>query len=252
MKAGETKTRTVVFGPPAKVPPPDDVVEDKADEHPGHKVERRRGRQGARAHKNDREAEVLEEIDPELFVQYPLNERRDGPSQEEEHEAIVQLALREQTLWPNHTPLETNKHIEQTKKKKNTNVPETYDNRCGAENGGRRADKAVCLGGRAEVLDVGEHPRLHAELHGSSDDRRDDLAEEHRARCDLHVVAELKVARELQRLHHGDIAPRLEQHHRDRAAGQGISDDQLRDDVEPNLLIRDGLDHADGDGIHGR
>lgn len=105
------KTRTVVFGPPAKVSPADDVVEDKADEHPGHKVERRRGRQRARAHKDDREAEVLEEIDLELLVQYPLDERRDGASQEEEHEAIVQLAFREQTLWPDHTPLQTNTHI---------------------------------------------------------------------------------------------------------------------------------------------
>jgi len=44
-------------------------------------------------------------------------------------------------------------------------------------------------------------------------------------------MAELEIAGKLKRLRHGDIAPRLEQHHRNRAAGEGVSDDQLCDDV---------------------
>ena len=40
-------------------------------------------------------------------------------------------------------------------------------------------------------------------------------------------MAELHVRRELQRLIHGIISPCLEQHHRNRLAGEGISDDEL-------------------------
>jgi len=44
-------------------------------------------------------------------------------------------------------------------------------------------------------------------------------------------MAEFEVAGKLKRLRHGDIAPRLEQHHRNRAAREGVSNDQLCDDV---------------------
>ena len=40
-------------------------------------------------------------------------------------------------------------------------------------------------------------------------------------------MAELKVGRELECLGHGDVAERLEHHHRDRLAGEGVADDQL-------------------------
>ena len=40
-------------------------------------------------------------------------------------------------------------------------------------------------------------------------------------------MAELEVGRELQRLGHGDVAERLEHHHRDGLSGEGVADDQL-------------------------
>ena len=52
--------------------PTDDIVKDKADEHTGYEVERRSRRQAARAVEDEREVDVLEEIDPELLVQNPL------------------------------------------------------------------------------------------------------------------------------------------------------------------------------------
>lgn len=33
------------------------------------------------------------------------------------------------------------------------------------------------------------------------------------------------------------------------AAGESITDDQFSNDIETNLLVSDGLDHADWDGI---
>lgn len=50
----------------------DYIIEDKADEHTRHVVKGRRRRHAARAGKDDREVDVLEEIDLELPVQNPL------------------------------------------------------------------------------------------------------------------------------------------------------------------------------------
>jgi len=63
-----SRQNIVVLGPPVKVAPTDEIVKDVADEDPGDIVERCRGRQVARARKDDREIEVLEEIESELFV----------------------------------------------------------------------------------------------------------------------------------------------------------------------------------------
>ena len=92
-------------------------------------------------------------------------------------------------------------------------------------------DEAIRLVGIAHVRDIREHPRLNAELHGAGDNCGDDLCPEHRPRRDLHVVAELEVGREGERLGHGDVTPGLEHHHRDGAAGEGVADDEFRDDT---------------------
>ena len=62
-------------------------------------------------------------------------------------------------------------------------------------------------------------------------------------------MAELEVRRELQSLGHGDVTPGLEHHHCDGAAGQRVTDDELSNDVETDLLVGYGLDHANGDDV---
>jgi hypothetical protein len=64
--------------------------------------------------------------------------------------------------------------------------------------------------GIAKALDIGEHPRLHTKLHGTSNNGGDNLTEEHRAMCDLHVVSKLEVGQEHNRLIHGNMTPCLE------------------------------------------
>jgi hypothetical protein len=66
------KRLTVVLGPPVKVAATDDIIKDETDEHPERKVEGRRGRHGARGGEEERKIDVLEEADPELLVQNPL------------------------------------------------------------------------------------------------------------------------------------------------------------------------------------
>lgn len=95
---------------------------------------------------------------------------------------------------------------------------------------------------------VGEHSRLHAELHRSRDDARDDLPPEHGARRDLHVVSRLEVRGELQRLRHADVPLRLERRHRDRLSGESVAD-KLRDHVQVGLLVRGRLYRADGNDV---
>ena len=61
----------------------------------------------------------------------------------------------------------------------------------------------------------------------------------------LHVVANLEIVGELQGLSHGDVTPGLEHHHSDGLAGEQVTDDQLSDDVQTDLLVSDSLDHTD-------
>jgi hypothetical protein len=72
----------------------------------------------------------------------------------------------------------------------------THNDRRGAKHNGLRADEVVDLMRAAKVLDVREHPRLHPELHSARNDSSDDLAEEHRAVWDLHVVTDFQVTYE--------------------------------------------------------
>ena len=96
---------TVVFAPPAEAAPTDDIVEDEADDHPGCIVDRRRRRQLEDTGKDDREIEVLETVHLELLVHYPLDSWCSDAEKEKEDERVVELTVRENTLWPNDTPL---------------------------------------------------------------------------------------------------------------------------------------------------
>lgn len=62
-------------------------------------------------------------------------------------------------------------------------------------------------------------------------------------------MPKFEVGGERKRLCHRNVAPSLEHHHRDRASRQHVPDDEFGNDVETDLLIRDSLDHADGDDI---
>jgi hypothetical protein len=72
----------------------------------------------------------------------------------------------------------------------------THNDGRGTKPNGIRADEVVVLMRAAEVLDVREHPRLHSELHSARNDGSNDLAEEHLAVWDLHVVTEFQVTYE--------------------------------------------------------
>ena len=114
------------------------------------------------------------------------------------------------------------------------------------------ASEAIYLISIAKALNIGEHPCLHTELHGRSNNCGDDLAEEHRAMWDLHVVGKLQVHHEDNRLIHRNITPCLEQHQRNWAARKGVSDDQFRDEVQPYYLASSGRDRTERDGIRER
>lgn len=62
-------------------------------------------------------------------------------------------------------------------------------------------------------------------------------------------MAQLKIGRECQSLSHSNVAPRLEHHHRDGASRQSVSNNQFCDHIETYLLIRNSLDHANGDDV---
>jgi hypothetical protein len=75
------------------VPSTDNIVEDKADDHPGYVVNG-----GPRRYiggvEDNWEIDVLKEIYSELLVQYPLEQWCKEADKEEEQEAIVELTVR--------------------------------------------------------------------------------------------------------------------------------------------------------------
>ena len=79
-------------------------------------------------------------------------------------------------------------------------------------------------------------------------------------------MSELEVRGKREGLVHGDVPPGLEHHHRDGLSGQSVADNELGNDtgrmtsgdsrykknshsLQADLLVRDGLDHADGDDV---
>ena len=62
-------------------------------------------------------------------------------------------------------------------------------------------------------------------------------------------MAKLKVRSERKSLCHSNVAPGLEHHHSDGLAGEQVTDDQLGDDVQTDLLVSDGLNDTNGDGV---
>ena len=167
--------------------------------------------------------------------------------QEVRSDLLVDLTLRELPGWADDTP----------------------DDRCCTEDLGTGADEVILLGRGAHVFDVGEHPRLDTKLDGSGNDGSEDLGEEQSSGTifkytgkineygcgsgrdvrNLHVVANLEIVGELQGLSHGDVTPGLEHHHSDGLAGEQVTDDQLSDDVQTDLLVSDGLNDTNGDGV---
>ena len=89
------------------MPSADDIVENKADNHPEHDVKGGPKRYGG-APEDDCKIDVLEETYFEPLVQYPLEQWCKNAGKKEEDEAIVELTVREYTSRPNHTPLQRN------------------------------------------------------------------------------------------------------------------------------------------------
>jgi len=220
----------VVLGPPREVTPTDNILEDEPDDGPGDVVDGGGGGDEASTAEDDGEVEVAHPALGPLLCRKPGEDGGDEADDEEQAECVVHLALGELPGGTDDSP----------------------DDGGRAEDSSRGADEAVLLVIRAHALDVAEHPGLDAELDGAGEGGADDLTEEHGARWDFHVVAELEVRREGESLSHGNVSPGLEHHHRHWATRESVPDDKLGDDVQADLLVGDSLDHADGDHIEER
>lgn len=109
------------------------------------------------------------------------------------------------------------------------------------------AGQTLGLVGGADAVDVASQEVVGGNLHNGQPDDGKGLGAKHAAGRDLHVVADLHVGHVGEAVVGHHVAPGLEEHHGDGAAGQHVAEDHLGDDVETGLLVGDGLDHADGD-----
>jgi hypothetical protein len=200
-------------------------TEDEGDDGPGHVVDGGCGRDKTSSVEDDGPVDVLDERVRVLARDEPSEEGSKGTNEEEEAQGVVDLSVSELALGTDDTP----------------------DDGGGTEGLCARADEELVV--VADTRDVGEHPGLDTKLNSAGKGGRNHLSPEHGTRRDLHVVTELHVTRESERLSHGDVTPSLEQHHGDGLAGKHEADDELGDDVEADLLVGNSLDHSDGNDV---
>jgi len=218
----------IIFRPPTEVTATDNILrgridqlnrgdgggstnlEDVSDDCPWDEVEGSCWGDETCSGKEYREVDVSCPGIRESASDHPWNNGKDCANEEEEHKRaeriqykrmltgvelmnlLVNLTMRELTLRANNTPNDTrgSKHL------------------CA------QAEESILLVRTANSVNVREHPFLDAELGGTSNDGSKDLRPEHGAWWDLHVMTKLEVGGERESLHHGDVPPGLEQHHR--------------------------------------
>ena len=219
----------VVSHPPGLVASVDDVVEEEADEPPHEEVDATRGEQPAGAGEDERQVDGGEHAVARVgALEQPHGQRRQQPHQEQ----VVHLPVVAQAA----------EHAQRS-----------HD---APDDGGVVED--VVAGARpwaaagqpldvADVLHRGEQPPRGGEVHRGRRDRARELRQEHGPGRDLHVVAQLEVGQQRQRLAHADEAVRLEHHVGQRLPRVQVADDELRHDVEPRLHVGGGGDDADGE-----
>src|SRR5262249_47396615 len=108
----------------------------------------------------------------------------------------------------------------------------------------RRTNKPILLPRRAYIHNMRPHRLLHTRHHKTAHKRRTRLGSKHHPRRDLHVMSQLEIAREQNRLSGPNVRDRFEDHVCDRPTGEHEPRDHLVHDVERELLVRDGLDHG--------
>uniref|UniRef100_A0A804NW04 Uncharacterized protein n=1 Tax=Zea mays TaxID=4577 RepID=A0A804NW04_MAIZE len=220
----------VVSHPPGLVAAVHDVVEDESEEPPHDEVHAARGEQPAGASEDERQVDAGEHaVGRVRTLEQPHGQRR----QQADEEQVVHLPV----------VTEAAEHPQRA-----DDAPDdggvVEDVVAGARPGAAGGEPAHV----ADVLDRGEQPPRGGEVHRGRRERSGELREEHGPRGYLHVVAQLQVGQERQRLAHADEAVRLEHHVGQRLPRVEVADDELGDDVEPRLHVGGGEDDTDGEG----
>jgi hypothetical protein len=164
------------------------MVEEKADGQLCNVDQRRSSRNPCNATEDDREVEISKKRHFILLPECPLDDWGNSTGHEKEDEDVVQLTMREDTLWSNNTPLYENIN----RLHKTATMIVSYNDRRSTKHMGDRAGEVVFLIKAAKIIDMREHPLLYTKLHHATNESTDDLAKEHRPRWYLHVVTEFK------------------------------------------------------------
>lgn len=234
-----------VLGPPEGRAAAEVRVEEEADEGPDGEVEARGRGDPAQAAEEDGEVDLAEDVVAvAVAAAEPDEDGGDEADGEGPDEGPVEGAGAEEALRADDAPEDAAVEV----------------------HAGEGADEAVDGFGGADVWDVGEHPVQDADLNDARDEGRGDLDLEEELGGDLHVVAQFEVGGELDALRRGDVAvcdkdlvslnrinktgPKVGQltsaHHISNGPPwEDCPADELANEVETALLIRDSHDDAD-------
>ena len=208
----------VVLGPPAQATSPDVVVEGIGDgdgrPNVGHVV-RCPDRPTSQ---EDGNVEVGEDL--ELLAEEVEGDGQDGAQRETPQEAIVDGAGTEHLFRTESTP----------------------------EDGSREklvltgASEVILLLGQADVGDLGHLVVENGRAHEGGHECSPHLAVEGDPRSDVRVVRKLEVSSEVEGLRGRGVSVSLEVVHRGGVAGEPETAEELGNNVQPNLDVRDGDD----------
>lgn len=211
-----------VFAPPGRGAPLQDVVEDVADEGPDGEVEPRGRRDPGHGAKDHGQVDLADDAALLVAGVQPQRDGQQSTERETPHEGAVDGAGPEKLAGPYDTPQDGPVEVH-------------------PRNGTGEAVEGL---GAADALDVGEHPVQDANLGDGRDERGDNLDEKHDSWRNLHVVAQFEIRRELDALRRGNITICDKNHVGDGTAGENNAANQLADQINATMLVRDCHDDA--------
>jgi len=214
----------VVLHPPSSVLALDEPVEGKANDAPAEVDVYGRGWDPAGSSEHEWPVHISEPGTRPFARHQVTGDRECGTDKPEPLQDSVNLTWAENTSWANGTP---------------------YDG-CGVEDSSTWAGVLILLVVIADVWNVAHSPVVDCNLYDGRPEDGDALSPEHGAGRHFHVMPHLEILQEVKRLGHADVAVALEDHHGDWAAGKHVTDDELGDDIQTDLPVGNGLDHADG------
>ena len=212
----------VVLGPPAQVTPSDVVIEDEGNRDGRPNVAHVVRGPDKSTDQKDGNVEVGEGL--EFLTKEVEGNGQDGTNGETPQETVVDRTGAEHLLRTEGTPKDGS----------------------GKESVVPRASEVILLLGQADIGDLGHLVVENGRADKGGDKSRPHLAVEGDPGSDVHVMSELEILGEVESVRGCDVSVRLEVIHSGGVTREPETTEELGNNVQGNLNVRDGHDDTAG------